>query len=165
MGLSSTKSWLHQSLACFAFRSTPHLSLLRSVFIGKCISPTLAESRSFSEMGGIGRHKEGSRSLGVSSLCSLPWGHLYQGAATCLPALFRQCFLQPPSSCQAGPFSCSWDPATVLPRLLSPPGVIASCLSSCLGCLTAPPLTSLALPQPRSSVLCLNFSLFKNPKR
>lgn len=132
--------------------ATSHLSLLRFVFRRKCISPTLAESRLFIFRNGrqwrTHRRAAEGRSQSISPLYSRPLGHLYQEVAAGPAALSEQHL---PPSCQAGllPFQLPPHPAPGIgPHCLrgssSPGGTAASRQSS------APPLTSLPLPPPRS---------------
>lgn len=138
MWLSPSKIGLCQSQTCFALRATSHLSLLRFVFRGKCISQTLAESKSFIFRNGrqwqTRRRATEGRSLSVSPLHSLPRGHLYQEVATGPAALSGQSLpptpqLLPdrPAAFPAASTPSSWDRATLPPWLLStlsppPPG-------------------------------------------
>lgn len=77
MELNSRKIGLCHSFACLALRSVHSSSFFALVCIHRKISNSLAEFRSFSEMGGIGRktgRQRRGRSQGISALRSLSLG-------------------------------------------------------------------------------------------
>lgn len=117
---------------------------------------------SFSETGGNGGPTGGLQKGEAGVFLPFTLGHLYQEVAAGPAALSEQHL---PPSCQAGllPFQLPPHPAPGIgPHCLrgssSPGGTAASRQSS------APPLTSLPLPPPRSWVPCLSFPLFKIPR-